>query len=59
VAPSWIVPEGTQRGERMHKARHSAGQRLLDATGNLRAVQQTARARIDPDHVSTVSRAVL
>jgi site-specific recombinase XerC len=24
----------------MHKARHSAGQRVLDATGNLRAVQK-------------------
>ncbi len=37
---SGIVPEGTTSGERMHKARHSAGQRLLDATGNLKAVQQ-------------------
>ena len=27
-------------GERMHKARHTAGQRLLDATGNLKAVQK-------------------
>lgn len=35
-----IVPEGTTRGEHMHKARHSAGQQLLDATGNLKAVQQ-------------------
>ncbi len=34
-----IVPEGTTEGERMHKARHTAGQRLLDATGNLKAVQ--------------------
>jgi site-specific recombinase XerC len=24
----------------MHKARHSAGQRVLDATGNLKAVQK-------------------
>jgi integrase len=24
----------------MHKARHTAGQRLLDATGNLKAVQK-------------------
>jgi integrase/recombinase XerC len=24
----------------MHKARHTAGQRVLDATGNLKAVQQ-------------------
>lgn len=35
-----IVPEGVESGERMHKARHSAGQRLLDHTGNLKAVQQ-------------------
>ena len=34
-----IVPKGIEAGERMHKARHSAGQRLLDATGNLKAVQ--------------------
>jgi integrase len=35
-----VVPEGTTKGERMHKARHSAGQALLDATGNLKAVQK-------------------
>jgi integrase len=40
LAEAGILPEGTLRGERMHKARHSAGQRLLDATGNLKAVQQ-------------------
>ncbi len=33
-------PEGTTSGERMHKARHTAGQRVLDATGNLKAVQK-------------------
>jgi site-specific recombinase XerC len=27
-------------GETMHKARHSAGQRVLDKTGNLKAVQR-------------------
>ena len=27
-------------GERMHKARHTAGQRVLDATGNLKATQK-------------------
>ena len=31
---------GTTRGERMHKARHTAGQRVLDKTGNLKAVQK-------------------
>jgi site-specific recombinase XerC len=35
-----VVPEGTSRGERMHEARHTAGQRVLDATGNLKAVQK-------------------
>jgi integrase/recombinase XerC len=35
-----VVDQGTTNGERMHKARHSAGQRLLDHTGNLKAVQQ-------------------
>lgn len=34
-----VVDAGTTRGERMHKARHTAGQRVLDATGNLKAVQ--------------------
>jgi site-specific recombinase XerC len=33
--------EGQKRGERIHKARHTAGQRVLDATqGNLKAVQK-------------------
>lgn len=35
-----IVPTGTLSGERMHKARHTAGQRVLDHTGNLKAVQK-------------------
>ena len=35
-----IVPAGTTSGERMHKARHTAGQRVLDATGNLKATQK-------------------
>lgn len=35
-----LVPEGTTSGERMHKARHTAGQRVLDHTGNLKAVQK-------------------
>jgi integrase len=43
-----IVPEGTTSGERMHKARHTAGQRVLDATGNLRPCRSclgTSRSR--------------
>jgi site-specific recombinase XerC len=35
-----IVAQGTTSGERMHKARHTAGQRVLDSTGNLKAVQK-------------------
>jgi integrase len=36
-----IVATGTSTsGERMHKARHTAGQRVLDKTGNLKAVQK-------------------
>jgi integrase len=35
-----LVPAGTTRGERLHKTRHTAGQRMLDSTkGNLKAVQ--------------------
>ena len=30
----------SRRGEQMHKARHTAGQRVLDVTGNLKAVQK-------------------
>jgi integrase len=40
LADSGIVPAGTTSGERMHNARHTAGQRVLDATGNLKAVQK-------------------
>jgi integrase len=41
LARAGVVAEGTTSGERMHKARHTAGQRMLDATrGNLKAVQK-------------------
>jgi site-specific recombinase XerC len=40
LANAGIVPEGTTSGEKMHKARHTAGQRVLDSTGNLKAVQK-------------------
>jgi integrase len=40
LANAGIVPEGTSSGERLHKARHTAGQRVLDATGNLKATQK-------------------
>ena len=35
-----LVEPGSRSGQRMHKARHSAGQRVLDQTGNLKAVQR-------------------
>jgi site-specific recombinase XerC len=35
-----VVSTQTFSGERMHKARHTAGQRLLDHSGNLKAVQK-------------------
>lgn len=35
-----IVPLGVTAGEKMHKSRHTAGQTLLDNTGNLKAVQK-------------------
>jgi integrase len=41
LARAGVVPEGASSGERMHKARHTAGQRVLDKThGNLKAVQK-------------------
>ena len=39
-ADAGIVPRGVTKGERMDKARHTAGQRILDATGNPKAVQE-------------------
>lgn len=35
-----LVTKGQRSGEKMHKARHTAGQSVLDATGNLKAVQK-------------------
>jgi integrase/recombinase XerC len=35
-----LVAKGQTSGEKMHKARHTAGQRVLNATGNLKAVQK-------------------
>lgn len=35
-----IVARGETQGERMHKARHTAGQRVLDATGDLKLTQR-------------------
>jgi integrase len=35
-----IVARGETAGEKMHKARHTAGQRVLDATGDLKLTQR-------------------
>jgi site-specific recombinase XerC len=35
-----VTAKGQTSGERMHKARHTAGQNVLDKTGNLKAVQK-------------------
>jgi site-specific recombinase XerC len=35
-----VVDAGTTSGERIHKARHTAGQRVLDVSGNLKAAQK-------------------
>lgn len=39
LARAGIVADGVTSGERMHKARHTAGQRVLDTTNNLKAAQ--------------------
>jgi integrase/recombinase XerC len=40
LAAAGVVEPGTTSGEKMHKSRHTAGQRVLDTTGNLKAVQK-------------------
>jgi integrase len=35
-----VVSEGVTRGRKMHMAQHTAGQSVLDRTGNLKAVQK-------------------
>jgi len=40
LAEAGIVPPGTTAGENPHKGRHTAGQTMLDRTGNLKAVQK-------------------
>lgn len=49
LAKAGIVAEGTTAGRRLHSARHTAIQRVLDVTGNLKAAQQLAGHA----HVST------
>ena len=43
LAAAGVTEEGVTKGERMHKARHTAGQRVLDTSGNLVAVQRLMR----------------
>lgn len=40
LARAGLVPFGVTHGRRMHGARHAAGQRVLEQTGNLKAVQR-------------------
>jgi integrase len=40
LARAGIVTEGTTRGEKMHKARHAAGQALLEETHDIKLVQK-------------------
>ena len=40
LAERRIVAEGVTHGRKMHMARHTAGQSVLDRTGNLKAVQK-------------------
>jgi integrase len=40
LARAGVTATGQTSGERMHKARHTAGQRMLDHTSNLKAVQK-------------------
>jgi len=41
LAKAGVVAEGVTSGEKPHKARHSAGQIILEQTGDLKLVQQT------------------
>lgn len=41
LAKAGIVDQGVTSGERMHKARHSAAQHILDTTGSMKTVQTT------------------
>lgn len=38
-----LVAAGQTSGARMHRTRYTAGQRILDATGNLKAAQALLR----------------
>lgn len=40
LALAGVVEPGVTRGEKIHKARHSAGQHILDMTGDIKLTQQ-------------------
>ena len=44
-----VVAEGATSGERMHKARHTAGQRVLDADRQPQGRPEAARTLVDLD----------
>jgi hypothetical protein len=46
LANAGIVPAGTTSGEKMRKARYTAGERVLDHTGNLKAQRLLGHASI-------------
>ena len=48
-----IVTEGQTSGKKMHMARHTAGQTVLDKTGNLKAVQKLLGHRASPPRVTS------
>jgi hypothetical protein len=49
LATAGIVAPGTTSDERMHKSRHTAGQRVLDATRQPQGRAEAARPRLHPD----------
>ncbi len=56
LAEAGIVAQGTTSGERMHKARHTAGQRVLDATRQPEGGPKAAGALVDSDDRRRVRR---
>src|SRR5438034_10425409 len=48
-----IVATGQTSGKKMHMARHTAGQTVLDKTGNLKAVQSFSATRRSPPPVTS------
>jgi integrase len=43
LEPAGIVEPGERSGKKMHAARHTTGQRILDKTGDLKLAQKTLR----------------